>query len=242
MMKIGVWALTFAVLVFCGLGAVHGAEAQAVKLPSDIFRYKVPDLGVTAPILVDLGLEPDVLVKAKVLVAEGEAASKAWHEANDEKLAKLYKDQREARAQKDNDTGNALGKEINALLDARAEDMEKRRAAVLALLPDDETRVKAKAEFFFRSLYAMWATSEFFKVQLSQKQVAAMRVLCLEAVKAVPEKRLLTQQDMAPTGCEVLREAFTKVLSPDQAVQAFEKLAKRDKRTWPADQAPQPMQ
>jgi hypothetical protein len=237
-MKIA-FILAVAIAVSCGLGDVVGA-AEAEKT-ADVFTA-VPELGMTVSVLETFELDAKVLAEAKALVAEAEAAIKAWHKANDAKLAELGKGRAAAQKRGDKDAVTKLQRESNAMTRVFHADLLKRCTAVLAVLPDDETRHAARGEFLYRSLHAIYGTKLFFDVGLSEKQTEAMRKLCVEAVKAGPAMRMQHASYLVVPGREVLRQALTKVLSPDQAVQAYKLLAERQPAFWPPEKAPKPLE
>jgi hypothetical protein len=231
--------LAVAIAVSCGLGdVVCAAEAE---ISQDVFAM-VPELGMTVGVLGTLELDTEALAKAKTLIAEAEAVAKVWHKANDAKLAELGKGRAAAQKRGDKDAVTKLQRESNAMTRVFHGDLLKRCTAVLAVLPDDETRHAARGEFLYRSLHAIYGTKLFFDVGLSKKQTEAMRKLCVEAVKADLGMRMQHASYMVEPGREVLRQALTKVLSPDQAVQAYKLLAERQPAFWPPEKAPKPLE
>jgi len=234
-----VW-IAVAVFVAVALppAAVSGGEAEKGPLaPMTACRM----IGTTYEILEGFELEPEVLGKAKVLFLDAVKAWDTWKAEVAPKRKELF--DKAAAAKKAGDSEGYLKsrKEAYALEKALNDDMGKRLTAILAVLPDDETRIKARAEFLYHNLTTdNWGTAPMFELELSAKQHQALRALCVEAIKAKSDLAIHIRGTANGASKKVAVEALTRVLGPDQAVEAYKKLSARDKRSWPPEKAPKP--
>ena len=184
-----------------------------------------------------LAENPELLAKVNAKLLEAKKADDEWAAETRPKHSELWKQARAAKKDGDDAGYKKLRKEADALKIAYMEMMGKFNAEVLAMLPSDEARLQVRADMVF-----LTGKRTFEKLELTQKQWDAIRVLCTEGVKPNPKMRSYVRQDMFPICDAVTKDALTKVLSPEQATTLYERLAKKNPKKWPADQAPKPVE
>jgi len=231
-MKCAWRAVAVLVVVALSLGVVSGAEGE---------RISARAFGLSYEILEGLELDAEVLKKADALFQEAGPVYDTLKEATDRKKKDLNARAKAASKKGDKKTASKLRAESKELGEALTAELGKRMEVVLALLPDDETRAKAKAGAIFLVMSKnCHSTTPMFELELSAKQIAAMHALCLEVVKAEPDLKVHHRPSMLQYAKSIGRDALTKVLGPHQAVEAYKKLTKQDKRAWPPEDAPKP--
>jgi hypothetical protein len=227
----------FAVAALPLAGVSAGEAKKGPLVPITACRA----IGMTYEILAGLELEPAVLEKAKALFLDAANVHETWTAHVAPKRTEIWDKVLAAKKAGNKEEEASLRKEVRAIDKALYDGMGKRLAAILAALPDDETRIEAKAEFLYYNLTKdCWATTPVFELDLSAKQMEVLRAMCVEVIKAKPDLPLNHRASVNATSKGIVTEALTKVLSPDQAVEVYKTLTERDKRVWPPEKVPKP--
>jgi hypothetical protein len=215
--------------------AAYAAETP----PKPVVSWSVErNVGISAgEVAKQLAESPELLAKVNAkLTAAGKTVT-AWYAGDSPKMNALTKKSREAKKAGDTETYKKFRKEAEALKAAHIEAMGKVNAEILAMLPDDDARLQVKADVVF-----LTGKRDFDGLELTEKQLATVRALCTEAVKAKPEARSYLRPDMLSLNKKVVRESLTKALSPDQAVTLYKKLSEKDPKAWPPEKSPAPVE
>jgi len=197
------WAWIVSALAVLLLAAPAPAEeVPGQTKPRKKRRAKAGLRGEYAMMAKVLNLDEETKKKFEEAVTAGKAAIKAWMQGDGAKFKEVSAAYRAARKAKDKDKINELKPQFNALVTARAKLMADNKAAIMALLNDEQ---KATWAGFVLRRTVM---RRYKAAKLTEDQIAQLQKLCEEKAKTIPDA---TDREKRRERYKALRALYTEV-------------------------------